>query len=81
MLIAGLIGYFMNRHGFGAAPLVMGLILGKMVEEAFSQSMIIYDNNFLALMESPIVLFFALTAVNLSTPFWTGFKKRKVANA
>ena len=82
MLVAGLIGYFMNRHGFGAAPLVMGLILGKMVEEAFSQSMIIYDNNFLALMESPIVLFFfALTAINLSTPFWTGFKKRKVANA
>ena len=67
----------MNRHGFGAAPLVMGLIL-EMVEEAFSQSMIIYDNNFLVLMESPIVLFFlALTAVNLSTPFWTGFKKRK----
>jgi putative tricarboxylic transport membrane protein len=82
MLVAGLIGYFMNRHGFGAAPLVMGLILGKMVEEAFSQSMIIYDNNFLALMESPIVLFFfALTAVNLSTPFWTGFKKRKAVNA
>jgi Uncharacterized protein conserved in bacteria len=57
---------------------VMGLILGKMVEEAFSQSMIIYDNNFWALMESPIVLFFfALTALNLSTPFWTGFKNRK----
>ena len=79
MLAAGLIGYFMNRHGFGAAPLVMGLILGKMVEESFSQSMIIYDNNFFALMESPIVLFFfALTAINLSTPFWTGFKKKKL---
>ncbi|MDB4021876.1 tripartite tricarboxylate transporter permease [Litorivicinus sp.] len=78
MLTAGLIGYFMNRHGFGAAPLVMGLILGKLVEEAFSQSMIIYDNNFFALLESPIVLFFfALTFINLSTPFWTGFRKQK----
>ncbi len=82
MLIAGLIGFFMNRHGFGAAPLVMGLILGKLVEESFSQSMIIYDNDFLAMIESPIVLFFfALTLLNLSAPFWTGFKNRKKQNA
>ena len=49
MLAAGLVGYFMDRNGFSAAPLVMGLILGKLVEESFSQSMIIHDNNFFAL--------------------------------
>ena len=59
MLTFGVIGYFMSRHGFSAAPLVMGLILGKLVEESFSQSMIIHDNNFFALLfESPIVVFF-----------------------
>ncbi len=78
MLAAGLLGYFMDRHGFGAAPLVMGLILGKLVEESFSQSMIIYDNNFLSFFESPIViLFFVLTFFSLSSPFWSKlfFKK------
>ena len=68
----------MDRHGFGAAPLVMGLILGKLVEESFSQSMIIYDNNFLSFFESPIViLFFVLTFFSLSSPFWSKlfFKK------
>ena len=55
MLAAGLVGYFMDRNGFSAAPLVMGLILGKLVEESFSQSMIIHDNNFFALLELSLI--------------------------
>ncbi len=77
MLTFGVIGYFMSRHGFSAAPLVMGLILGKLVEESFSQSMIIHDNNFFALLDKPIVVFFfVLTFLSLTTPLWTKvFKK------
>jgi putative tricarboxylic transport membrane protein len=68
MFISGIVGFIMLRHGFGLAPLVMGLILGKLVEEAFSQSMIMYDNNFFGLFESPIVTaLFVLTGVSL---FW-----------
>jgi len=66
MLIAGVLGFLMNRHGFGLAPLVMGLILGRMVEESFAQSMIIYDNKWWRLFESPIVdLFLVLTFFSL----------------
>ena len=73
MLIAGIVGFIMNRHGFGPAPLVMGLILGKLVEESLSQSMIIYDNNWFRLLESPIVvLFLVLTIVSL---FWPLFRR------
>jgi putative tricarboxylic transport membrane protein len=69
MFIAGVAGFIMLRHGFGLAPLVMGLILGKLVEESFSQSMIMYDNNFFGLFESPIVsVLFALTFISLGWP-------------
>jgi putative tricarboxylic transport membrane protein len=69
MLIAGILGFMMNRHGFGPAPLVMGLILGKLVEESLSQSMILFDNNWLRFFDSPIVvLFFVLTVLSL---FWS----------
>ena len=69
MLLAGFVGFLMNRHGFGPAPLVMGLILGKLVEESLSQSMILLDNNWLRFFESPIVvLFFFLTLLGL---FWS----------
>ncbi len=70
MIVSGLVGFIMLRHSFGLAPLVMGLILGQLVEETFSQSMIMYDNQFLRLFESPIVVgFFIMTACSLLWPF------------
>ncbi len=69
MLIAGFIGFVMLRHSFAPAPLVMGLILGKLVEESFSQSMILLDNQWWRLLESPIVdFFFLLTVLSLCWP-------------
>ena len=69
MMISGIVGFLMLRHGFGPAPLVMGLILGQLVEESLSQSMIMFDNNWLRFFESPIVdMFFVLTVMGL---FWT----------
>ncbi|HSR72727.1 MAG TPA: tripartite tricarboxylate transporter permease, partial [Kiloniellales bacterium] len=77
MLISGLVGFLMLRHGFGPAPLIMGLILGKLVEESFSQGMIMYDNNFLRFLESPIVLgLFALTFLSLFWPLISPWIKR-----
>ena len=61
----------MLRHGFGPAPLVMGLILGQLVEESLSQSMIMFDNNWFQFFDSPIVvMFFVLTVLGL---FWSQF--------
>jgi putative tricarboxylic transport membrane protein len=69
MLISGLVGFFMLRHGFAPAPLIMGLILGKIVEESFSQAMIIHDNSILLMLERPLVLvFFGLTVLSLAGP-------------
>lgn len=76
MLAAGVIGFVMLRHGFSPAPLVMGLILGRLVEESLSQSMILLDNNWLRFFESPIVnLFFCLTVLSLGWP-WFKFLAR-----
>mgnify|MGYP003308283672 CR=1 FL=1 len=71
MLISGIIGYFALRNGFSPAPFVMGLILGKMVEETFTQSMVIYESNFINFFDSGVfILFMVLTVISLSTPFW-----------
>lgn len=66
---AGFLGFLMMRHGFGPAPLIMGLILGTMIEESFSQSMIVYDNEWWRLFDRPIAVgLFALTALSLVWP-------------
>ncbi len=87
MLISGVVGFVMRRHGFSPAPLVMGLILGKLVEESLSQSMILLDSNWLRFFESPIVdMFFAFTVLGLTWPWLSAlasslWSRRKTAEA
>lgn len=70
MLIAGLIGYFALRHGFGPAPFVMGLVLGQLIETNWSQSMIIFNGDWTRFFDSAVGnLFFALTVLSLTSPF------------
>mgnify|MGYP001773166751 CR=1 FL=1 len=38
MLIFGILGYFMEKYGFPLAPLVLGIILGGMMETYFMMS-------------------------------------------
>ncbi len=78
MLISGILGYFMLRFGFSPAPLIMGLILGTIIEENFSKAMIIHDNSVLSMLERPLVLlFFALTAVSLVSPVYSALRARR----
>ncbi|MFC3283349.1 tripartite tricarboxylate transporter permease [Litchfieldella rifensis] len=69
MLIAGLVGFYALRHGFGPAPFVMGLVLGDLIEKNWSQSMIIFNSDWTRFFDSPISnLFFILTALSLASP-------------
>ena len=69
MLIFGVIGFIFRRFGFSPAPLVMGLVLGKMVEETLKQSLLIFDQNWLLFFSRPIVVvLFAVTLLSMFTP-------------
>jgi len=69
MLGAGLLGYFMRRHGFSVIPVAMGLILGSLVENTLKRSLLIFDQNWLLFFTRPIVvLFFILTVLALVGP-------------
>ena len=66
MLIFGVIGYFMRRHGFSPAPVIIGLILGGLVETSLRQSMIMFDQSLLGFFDRPLAMaFFVLTLVSL----------------
>ncbi|MDQ1081983.1 tripartite tricarboxylate transporter permease [Pseudoroseomonas cervicalis] len=56
MLVAGGVGFLFRRHGFSPAPLIMGLVLGSMLEEALKQSMIIFDQNPAGFLGRPIAM-------------------------
>jgi putative tricarboxylic transport membrane protein len=69
MLASGLIGYIGRRYGFSPAPIIMGLVLGEMIENTLKQSLIIFDHNWLRFFERPIVdAFFVLTLLGFCSP-------------
>lgn len=73
MLAFGAVGFLLRRYGFSPAPLVMGLVLGKMVEETLKQSLLIFDQNWLLFFSRPIVVaLFAVTLLSMSAPMLAG---------
>jgi putative tricarboxylic transport membrane protein len=56
-------GYFLGKLGFSVIPMMLGLILGPIVENNFTRSMIVYDNDLLIFIKEPIscgILIFAV---------------------
>jgi putative tricarboxylic transport membrane protein len=69
MLGFGVIGFLFRRYNFSPAPLVMGLVLGTMVEETLKQSLLIFDGDWLMFFSRPIVVvLFLVTAGSLFAP-------------
>jgi len=56
MLGAGVIGYVMRRYGYQPAPLVVGLVLGPVMERSFRQTLIISGGRVESLWESPLCM-------------------------
>lgn len=56
-------GYFLGLLGFSVIPMMLGLILGPIVENNFTRSMIVYDNDLLIFFKEPVscgILIFAV---------------------
>ena len=62
MLAAGLLGFALKRFGFGAAPIIMGLVLGGLVETSLAQSMILFDQDWTGFLSRPVALALFLLA-------------------
>jgi putative tricarboxylic transport membrane protein len=63
MLVASAVGFLFRRYGFSPAPLIMGLVLGGMLEESLKQSMIIFDQSMLGFAGRPIAMVLLLVTV------------------
>ena len=77
MLAFGVVGFLFKRHGFSPAPLIMGLVLGNMVEETLKQSLLLFDQDWTLFFVRPVVVvLFAITAVGLlAPPLWRAWQR------
>ena len=54
MLTAGVVGYFLEANKFPIAPIILGLVLGPVVEQNMIMSLQIGDGNPLAFFARPV---------------------------
>jgi putative tricarboxylic transport membrane protein len=50
----GLVGYFMRRFGYPAAPLVLALVLGPLIERSLYRTMTLNQGDFSVVFTRPI---------------------------
>ncbi|MEQ3625436.1 MAG: tripartite tricarboxylate transporter permease [Celeribacter sp.] len=53
-LLFGVLGYFMKRYRFEPAPVLLGFVLGPMLEENFRRTMLLYSGDFTVFVTRPI---------------------------
>jgi len=69
MLACGIIGYKMKEYGFAAAPIVLGLVLGELIEISLRRSLIVFENNPFVFFTRPwSATFLILTVLGLCSP-------------
>ena len=74
-MVFGFVGYGMRKAGFPIVPMVMGFVLGKLLELYFLQSLMISDGSLWIFLTRPISLvLFILTLLLIGLPL---FRKRQ----
>ncbi len=66
MVLFGFVGYLLTRLGFEPAPLLLGFVLGPMIEEYFRRAMVISQGDALVFLQKPVsAVMLAIAAVML----------------
>jgi TctA family transporter len=82
LLALGILGWILEENGFPVAPIILGMVLGEMLEMNFMTSMIKSDGSFLVFFERPIAgVLGALTLLVWAGMIWSGLRPRKPASA
>jgi putative tricarboxylic transport membrane protein len=65
MWVFGVVGYLMKKFDYEAAPLILAMVIGPMMEEALRQSLILSAGSFTIFFSRPIAAGFLVAAVVL----------------
>ncbi len=81
VLLFGILGYFFMRLRFEAAPLLLGFVLGPMVEENFRRALLLSRGDPMIFLERPISMVFIIACMllimGLSYSFWRSNSQKK----
>ncbi len=67
LLACGVLGYYLSKHDYPVAPLVLALVLGPMIENNMRRALTSSEGDFSIFVTSPVSLLFLIIAV-----LWVG---------
>jgi len=77
MILFGIIGYLMKKFGYQIAPVVLGMILGGMMEPALRRALMMSNGSFTIFFNRPISLVLMIaTGILLISPLVLGISRR-----
>lgn len=80
VVVFSVVGYTMRLLAMPAAPLVLGFVLGPMMEIQFRRTLIFSGGDFTAFVERPIaVTLLAATGILFAWTIWSAFRPRRRA--
>jgi putative tricarboxylic transport membrane protein len=80
LLVIGVVGFFMRRHGYPIAPAVVGMILGPMAEEQLRRTLTISQGDPVALVNSPFAaIAYGILAVVMVTAVVLHVRRSRVS--
>ena len=81
MMLFGLLGFILEHFNFPLAPMVLGIILGPMAENALQQSLLMAGGSYAIFVRRPICI--SSLVPDLASIFYSAYstivKKNKVA--
>ena len=79
MIVFGLIGYAMKKLKYPAAPLILAMVLGPLLERSLSQSLAMSHGSLAIFVTRPVstVLFAVVIVSLLFSPIRSGFRKAR----
>ncbi len=82
MLAFGLIGFFLRNYGYPMAPLVLGIVLGDLLEKNLRRALILSDGDLSPFFTRPIAgSVAALIFVTIAWKLWSLYGRRTGARA
>jgi len=77
MLVTGIMAYFMEANDIPVAPAILGLVLGRLVEDNFMVAMIKSDWNLLHFFYRPVSAVLGIVTILLwLSPLFTIWRRR-----
>ena len=74
--IVGLVGYALQRVRIPLAPVLLGLVLGRTLEQQYRPALILSEGSDRIFFESPVAAFFlALTLVVVGWQIWSSLRR------